>query len=138
MTTVAHAADFLALSELLTGESPLDQALADAYRERLHRAYPADLDRLVDACRTASTQPDPGGVLAAALDADTALAHAAKETITVWFTAQFTRPDNTKDAPDTPDHYRSGLIWKVIKAHPISAAPEPPAPSGYGYWTQHP
>ncbi|SEE09396.1 sugar dehydrogenase complex small subunit [Streptomyces sp. TLI_105] len=131
---MTHAADFPALSELLTGESSLDQALADAYRERLHRAYPADLDRLIDAWRTAATQPDPGQALAAALDADTALARVAKETIMVWFTAQFKRPDETQDPPGTPEQYRAGLVWQVIRAHPLSAAPT----GGYGYWAYQP
>ncbi|WP_330333648.1 sugar dehydrogenase complex small subunit [Streptomyces sp. NBC_00536] len=134
---MTHAADFRALSELLTGESSLDQALADAYRERLDRAFPADLDRLIDAWRTASTQADPGQALAAALDADTALARTAKETIMVWFTAQFKRPDGTQDPPGTPEQYRAGLVWQVIKAHPLSAAPAAPA-GGYGYWADQP
>ncbi|MFF1343760.1 sugar dehydrogenase complex small subunit [Streptomyces sp. NPDC058290] len=135
---MTHAADFLALSELLTAEPSLDAAIADAYRLRLTGTFPADLPRLIDAYREAAAQADPAAALQAALDADTALARAAKEAIAVWYTSEFTRPDNRTDPPDTPGHYRAGLIWKVIKAHPISAAPEPPAPSGYGYWTQHP
>ncbi|NUL04759.1 hypothetical protein HRW07_16300 [Streptomyces lunaelactis] len=130
-----HAADFRALSELLTGEHPLDSALADAHRERLARAFPHDMGRLIDAYRAAAAQADPAAAMRAALDADTALARAARETIAIWYTAQFTRPDNSQDAPDTPARYRSGLVWKVIGAHPISAAP---VPGGYGYWTQHP
>ncbi|MBL1097676.1 sugar dehydrogenase complex small subunit [Streptomyces coffeae] len=132
---MTHAADFRALSELLTGEPSLNQALADAYRQRLSQAYPADLPRLIDAYRAASGQSDPAVALRAALDADTALARAARETLAVWYTSQFTRPDGTLDAPDTPRHYQESLVWKVIQAHPLSAAP---IPGGYGYWTQHP
>ncbi|QTE02470.1 hypothetical protein [Streptomyces cyanogenus] len=39
------------------------------------------------------------------MDADTALARVARETITVWHTAQFKRPDNTVDPPATPGQY---------------------------------
>ncbi|MFI0990421.1 sugar dehydrogenase complex small subunit [Streptomyces exfoliatus] len=132
---MTHAADFRALSELLTGEQPLDQATADAHRERLARHFPADVDRLIDAYRAAVGQPDPGAALFTAVNADPALARLARETLAIWYTAQFTRPDNTQDAPDTPSRYRAGLVWKVISAHPLSAAP---VPGGYGYWTQHP
>lgn len=135
---MTDTADFLALSELLTGEPQLDPALADAYQQRLTTVFAADLPRLISAYRSASATDDPAATLQAAMDADTALARVARETITVWYTAQFTRPDNTVDPPATPGQYRAGLVWKVIQAHPVSAAPTPPAPSGYGYWTQHP
>ncbi|MFE9599913.1 sugar dehydrogenase complex small subunit [Streptomyces hokutonensis] len=132
------AAEFLALSQLLTAEPALDPAIADAYRARLTGAFPSDLPRLLDAYVQAAAQADPAAALQAALDADTALARVARETIAVWFTSEFTRADGKTDPPDTAEHYRSGLIWQVIKAHPIAAAPVPPAPSGYGYWTEHP
>ncbi|MCY0929454.1 sugar dehydrogenase complex small subunit [Streptomyces sp. H27-H1] len=132
---MTDSADFVALSELLIGEPSLDTSLADAYRGRLTGAYPADLPRLLDAYRAAATQPDPAAALTAALNADTALARVCRETITVWYTAQFTRPDGSQDAPGTPAQYRSGLVWQVIQAHPISAAP---VPGGYGSWSQHP
>jgi hypothetical protein len=48
---MTHAADFRALFELLTGEAPVDAGIADAYRQRLTGAFPADLGRLIDAYR---------------------------------------------------------------------------------------
>lgn len=105
---MTHPADFRALSELLTGEHPLDPALADAHRERLALAFPTDINTY----RDAAAQADPAS-LRAALNAATALARAARETIAIWYTAQFTRPDNTQDAPDTPQHYRSGLVLET-------------------------
>jgi len=128
--------DFQALSELLTGEPHLKKKLADAYERRLTAAYPADLPRLIDAYRAADAEPDTAGALQSALDGDAALARVARETIAVWYTAQFARPDDTQDPPETPAQYRAGLIWKVIKAHPISATPA--SSNGYGYWTHHP
>ncbi|WP_030240518.1 sugar dehydrogenase complex small subunit [Streptomyces sp. NRRL S-350] len=130
--------DFLALSEHLTGEPALDGRLAAAFRQRLNAAYPADLGRLLDAWRVAAASPDPTTNLQAAFDGDPALALAARATITVWYTGQFARPDESTDPAATSAQWRSGLIWSVIQAHPGSAAPQPPQPSGYGYWTQHP
>ncbi|AUY53431.1 sugar dehydrogenase complex small subunit [Streptomyces sp. CB01881] len=135
---MTDATDFLALSELLTGEPALDGVLAEEYRDRLAAAYPADLPKLLDAYRAAVTQGNPLGALTAAVNADPKLARVTRETVTVWYTAQFTRPDDKPDPPATPQQYRAGLIWQVIQAHPTATAPMPPAPSGYGYWTQHP
>ncbi|EST35076.1 sugar dehydrogenase complex small subunit [Streptomyces roseochromogenus] len=135
---MSDATDFRALSELLTGEGRLNAQRADDYRVRLTAAFPADVPRLLDAYRTVTSQDDPGKALVDAVNADPALARLTRETITVWYTAQFTRPDGKPDAPGTPAQYQDGLIWRVIEAHPPSFAPQPPAPSGYGYWTDHP
>ncbi|WP_225800253.1 sorbitol dehydrogenase family protein [Streptomyces sp. NK15101] len=129
------AADFRALSELLTGETPLDQATADAHRTRLEAHYAAALTRLIDTYRSVSGEPDPGAALFAAVNADPELARVARETLAIWYTAQFARPDNTQVGPETPARYREGLVWRVIQAHPLSAAP---VPGGYGYWARHP
>ncbi|MER5726950.1 hypothetical protein ABT084_01125 [Streptomyces sp. NPDC002138] len=132
---MSDAADFRALSELLTGEAGLDQAAADVNRNRLAVHYPTALPRLIDAYRTAVGLPDPGAALFTAVNADAELARVARETLAIWYTAQFTKPDNTQVGPDSPAHYRAGLVWQVIQAHPLSA---PPVPGGYGSWTQHP
>ncbi|MFJ4778014.1 sugar dehydrogenase complex small subunit [Streptomyces sp. NPDC088762] len=132
---MTDADDFRALSELLTGEQGLEPTLAEAYRTRLAAAFPADLPHLLDAYRAAATAAVPATALHATLDGDPALARAARETMAIWFTAQFTRPNGSQDPPDTPAHYRAGLVWQVIRAHPLSAAP---VPGGYGYWSQHP
>ncbi|MET8541221.1 sugar dehydrogenase complex small subunit [Kitasatospora sp. NPDC004799] len=135
---MTDATDFLALSELLTGETDLDEQLAEAYRGRLSTAYPQDLPALLTAYRAAVAQGNPLGALTSAVNADPKLARITRETVTVWYTAQFLKPDDTPDAPATPQQYQAGLIWQVIKAHPLATAPVPPAASGYGYWTQHP
>ncbi|MFD3839813.1 sugar dehydrogenase complex small subunit [Streptomyces sp. NPDC058642] len=132
---MTHAADFRVLSELLTGQTPLDQAAADAHRTRLETHYPAAVARLIDTYRTVSAEIDPAAALFAAVNADPELARIARETLAIWYSAQFTRPDNTQAGPETPARYRDALIWQVIRAHPLSAAP---VPGGYGYWAQHP
>ncbi|MFD0403756.1 sugar dehydrogenase complex small subunit [Kitasatospora sp. NPDC127116] len=131
-------ADFRGLSEHLTGTAPLDARLSDAFQQRVLAAYPADLPRLLAAWTAATGAPDPGKALQDALDADAALALTARAVITVWYTGLFPHPDETPDPPGTSAQWRSGLIWSVIEAHPGSAAPQPPRPSGYGHWTQHP
>ncbi|MFF7992552.1 sugar dehydrogenase complex small subunit [Kitasatospora xanthocidica] len=130
--------DFGALSELLTGESALDAGRADAYLQRLTAFFPTDVPRLLDAYRAAAGAPDPAKSLVDAVNADPALARVARETVTVWYTAQFTRPDGRTDPPGTADQYASGLIWQVIKAKPPATTPKPPDPDGYGYWTRKP
>ncbi|WBO69534.1 hypothetical protein [Streptomyces camelliae] len=99
MTT---ADDFRAVSELLTGECPLGAQLSDAYQQRLKAAYPADLTGLIDACRAATGQTDPAAALPERLDVDPALARVARETIALWYTSQFTRPDGTLHTPGSP------------------------------------
>lgn len=132
---MTHAADFRALSELLTGQTPLDQATADAHRARLEAHYPAAVTRLIDTYLTVSGEANPGAALFAAVNADPELARIARETLAIWYSGQFTRPDNTQAGPETPARYREALVWQVIRAHPLSAAP---VPGGYGYWAQHP
>ncbi|MCG6495522.1 sorbitol dehydrogenase family protein [Kitasatospora sp. A2-31] len=138
-TDATDATDFLDLTRLLTAEPAPDPAIGEAYRQRLASAFPHDLPRLLDAHRKAVTQPDPAAALQSALDADSGLARVARETIAIWFTAEFTRPDGAIDPPGSAEQYQSGLIWQVIRAHPISHAPELPPPlGGYGYWARHP
>ncbi|MFD0346270.1 hypothetical protein ACFQ0M_09660 [Kitasatospora aburaviensis] len=77
VTDAADATEFLDLTRLLTAEPAPDPAVGDAYRQRLTRAFPGDLPRLLDAHRKAATQPDPAAALQSALDGDPGLARAA-------------------------------------------------------------
>ncbi|MFF2956691.1 sugar dehydrogenase complex small subunit [Kitasatospora sp. NPDC057965] len=135
---MSDATDFLALSELLTGEASLDATRSDEYLQRLTAAFPADVPRLLDAYRTAAGQPDPATALVDAVNADPALARITRETVTVWYLAQFSRPDGKPDTPTTAAQYQDGLLWRVIKAKAPGTTPQPPSPDGYGYWTKQP
>jgi Membrane bound FAD containing D-sorbitol dehydrogenase len=127
---MTDAEDFLAVSRILTGERELPEGVAEAYRARLDRAYPAPMTALLEEFRKLPHEGNRGDHLEAALEQKPELVALAKELITVWYTSQFTLADGkTQDGPGSVEEYRSGLLWKVIQAHPpgVSAGP-------YGYW----
>jgi len=124
--------DFLRLSCVLTGEEELDEDLAGEYFDRLHAAYPSELDALVAGFAAIPAELGVAARLKELLDADPRLAKIARQIITVWFTSQFTRPDGSSDA-GTAEQWKSGLLWPVIHA-PAPAA----VPGRYGYWADRP
>jgi len=122
---------FLGLSRLLTGEE-LNEQLATEYHDRLHAQYPDQLAGLVQAYSEVAAEPDVAARLRERLDADPPLATMAKETIKIWFTSQFARPDGKTDAgPAT--HWKAGLLWRVIHAPVPATGPYP-----YGFWADPP
>jgi len=124
--------EFFELSRVLTGEDSLDEKLAGEYHERLHAAYPAELDALLAAFSDIPKEAGVAARLKERLDADATLAETARELIKIWFTSQFTGADKRLNA-GTPDQWRAGLLWKVIQA-PVPAA----TPGPYGYWAERP
>jgi hypothetical protein len=122
----------LGLSRVLTGEEGLDQGLADQYFDRLHAAYPSELDALVAGFAAIAGGLGVAARLKELLDADPTLAKIARQIITAWFTSQFTRPDGSSDA-GTAEQWKSGLLWPVIHAPAPAAVPGP-----YGYWANRP
>jgi hypothetical protein len=130
---MSAAAQFRALSGVLTGEAELDATVSEGYRARIGRAYADDLAALLTAFEGIANHPDVAGELKAMLDQRPAFAKVAKELITVWYTSQFTKPDGSTDGPENVDQYRSALLWTVIKAHPPAVSSGP-----YGYWAHHP
>jgi len=126
------ASDFLGLSRVLTGEEGLDEGLAGQYFDRLHAAYPSELDSLVAAFAAIPAQLGVAARLKELLDADPRLAKIARQVITVWFTSQFTRSDGRPDV-GTAEQWKSGLLWPVIHAPAPASVPGP-----YGYWADRP
>jgi hypothetical protein len=126
------ASDFLGLSRVLTGEEGLDEDIASQYFDRLHAAYPSELDALVAGFAAIAGGLGVAARLKELLDADPTLAKIARQIITVWFTSQFTRPDGSSDA-GTAEQWKSGLLWPVIHAPAPAAVPGP-----YGYWANRP
>jgi len=124
--------DFFGLSRVLTGQSELDEGLASQYFDRLHAAYPSELDALVTAFANIADELGVAARLKELLDGDPGLAKIARQVITVWFTSQFTRSDGRPDV-GTAEQWKSGLLWPVIHAPAPASVPGP-----YGYWADRP
>src|SRR5215216_2721840 len=99
--------DFFGLSRVLTGQSELDEGLASQYFDRLHAAYPSELDALVTAFANIADELGVAARLKELLDGDPGLAKIARQVITVWFTSQFTRSDGRPDV-GTAEQWKSG------------------------------
>lgn len=128
---------FIDLSRGLTGEEDLDLELAEEYEHRIRDHFGDLLDRFDDEYR--KFQP-PGSAdrepaVQAALDQDPKFHSLAREIIRLWYTGQFSAPHpfNDPDLPREVEHYRKGLLWRVIKAHPPGFTN-----SGYGAWAKLP
>jgi hypothetical protein len=125
--------DFLTLSLILTGEDSLDPTLSTAYLDRLNQVYSDDLSALITAFNNLNSAADLTTELDSLLDREQNLANTARQIIKIWYSGQFNEPDGTINGPKTPEQYRSGLLWKIIKAH------APGYTNGtYGYWETAP
>lgn len=151
--------DFVALSQVLTGEKVLPRRLAAEYLERFSQLWdvsaggtipnPGYFPKLKALNDKYKTLPDaPPDDKAAQLVADPNVGDAAQQVIYLWYVSAFfiEPPDNAPGAKPgtfkpaktwiygTPDQYRQGLIWRALRAH----APAMPQPGGGpGYWA-HP
>ena len=56
----------------------------------------------------------------------------AQKIIAIWYTSEFVGADD-KPKTGTQEQFYSGLLWKVIKAHPPTHST-----LKYGYWTKPP
>src|SRR5215211_7975886 len=104
---------FLEISRLLTGETELDAELASQYHDRLRAVYPSGLDTLLTAVPKIGDDGDRASRLKEWLDAHADAARAARETIAIWFTSQFTLPDDRTSGAESAEQWRAGLLWKV-------------------------
>jgi len=140
---------FLELSALLTGHynlvnDPEDKALAmpvaDEYRRQLMAVFSARLPPLLEAYKIlASATPKPpidDTLLQKLRTTQEFKDHelVAKQIVNIWYFSQFKAADDPA-APflDGGGFYPEGLVWPLIKAHPIGFSHQP-----HGYWTQKP
>jgi len=138
---------FRELSALLTGvysiatDSPdklLHESTADEYLRRLMGEYSVPLPKLLDAYqRLASANPKPaiddallGKLKAEPEFADPDVLSVAKQIVNIWYFSQFNTPTG---ATVDGGLYERGLVWSLIKAHPIGYSDQP-----FGYWTKKP
>ena len=123
---------FVALSQVLTGQRQLDQTRAEQYLQRLKNKYSAQMQDLLSAF--GKIPPDTNVVFEVKrrIVDNAGLLPLAQQIIGIWFTAEFVGPDGKGDA-GTQDQYYHGLIWDVILAHaPTDSHQE------YGYWATPP
>ena len=127
---------FIALSELLTGVSPLDTDLANEYLGRFS-AHPVYGPMLPDLLATFQgiAEGDADATKSRIVE-DARLGPAAQQLILLWYVGAFyTRTKADRDAwkYGAANHYFKGLVWDVIRAH------APMSPGGpYGYWSDPP
>jgi len=138
--------NFMELSALLTGmnkivdpvDKQLNESTADEYLRRLTGEFPVVLPRLLAAYnRLASIVPKPaiddgllGKLKAEPEFAESDVVHVAKQIVNIWYFSQF----NTLSGSMVDGGlYERGLVWPLIKAHPIGYSNQP-----FGYWTKKP
>jgi hypothetical protein len=139
---------FMELSALLTGHynivnDPEDKALstpiADEYRRRLMAVFSARLPPLLEAYKTlASATPKPtiDDALLQKLQATQEFKDhelVAKQIVNIWYFSQYKAVDDPAAPLLDGGFYEEGLVWPLIKAHPIGFSHQP-----HGYWTQKP
>jgi hypothetical protein len=138
---------FMELSALLTGvygiasdsqNKLLYESTADEYLRRLMGEFSAPLPKLLDAYqRLASASPKPaiddallGKLKAEPEFADPDVVSVAKQIVNIWYFSQFNTLSGTMVDGGL---YERGLVWSLIKAHPIGYSDRP-----FGYWTKQP
>jgi hypothetical protein len=124
---------FLALSLVLTGEDHLDKSLAEQYLKRLNDQYSQEMRNLLGEFDKIAKSSNLVLEVKQKIVENDGFHHLTAQIIKTWYTSEFNGPDNKTVFTGTQEQYYSGLLWKVIKAHPPSRSTEE-----YGYWTTQP
>jgi len=124
----ALLADFMNVSETLTGVKPLDRRLGVQYLERYARN--ADLTALLpqlikgyrDVAASATTQDDLIKAVQQKIMQDKTVGPAAEQLIYLWYVSAFFLPiDHTAAGREwrygSPEQYEQSLLWSVVHAH---------------------
>lgn len=123
---------FLALSQILTGERQLDPALAAQYLQRLKDKYSSQMQAILTAFGKIATNDNAVFEVKRRIVGDSNLLPLVQQIIGVWYTAEFVGPDGKVNA-GTQQQYYGGLVWKVILAHAPTDSHQ-----DYGYWAESP
>jgi hypothetical protein len=130
--SVVSLNQFVRLSEALTGEAPLDEALAGEYLQRLNdapeaKALPtlvAEFEQLVAA------GGDVDGAAKERILGNDDLRALAVVIVLLWYLGEI---HGSESIGGHPEHWFRGLFWKIVHAHP------PALSGGYsGYWAYPP
>ena len=135
---------FVKLSALLTGQKSiledeeLNKPIADEYRRRLMAVFSTRLPPLLEAYKKLAAAPPPPtyDALLAALQATPEFKDhelVAKQIVNIWYFSQFKAVDDPAAPFLDGGFYEEGLVWPLIKAHPIGFSHLP-----HGYWTHRP
>ena len=123
---------FLSLSQILTGESDLNQELAAQYLQRLKDKYPTQMQNILTAFGKIAADEHAVFEVKRRIVGDSNLQPLAQQIISVWYTSEFVGPDG-KTNGGTQAQYYHGLLWKVILAHAPTDSKQ-----DYGYWAKAP
>jgi hypothetical protein len=152
---------FRELSALLTGlkkqimdddeDQKLFEPIAEEYLRRLSGAFSSELNKPSDnllafenllkaykALATVTPKPDIDDQLLAALQEKQefkAAEFAARQIVNIWYFSQFhaSAEDEKNGRFLDGGFYERGLVWPLIKTHPIGFSNQPS-----GYWTAQP
>jgi len=120
---------FVRLSSVLTGEQSLDDRIAAKLEQRIKAHYAVELKAFIDAFDALPAGGDSVAQLRTLLDTQTKHNGLARAIVRAWYTGEFNTPYEIADAPQTPEEYADGLLWKVIGAHAPGFTN-----AGYGAW----
>jgi hypothetical protein len=137
--------DFMAVSETLTGISPLDRTIGVQYLERYAR-HP-DLQNLLpplikahkEAARGTSTPQDVLNAFEKTIARDPSIVGpAAEQLVYLWYVSAFFLPIDHNANPrswiyGSIEQYQRSLLWSVVQAHPPMTRGGP-----YGHWARGP
>lgn len=133
---------FVALSEIVTGVSPLDPNIGSRYLERFatHPRLTDSLPRLLSKYQELASggHAPTDAEIQSAIMQNADLRPAAEQLIYLWYVSAFFLPredDPTKNVwvYGSPEQYEQALLWSVIRAHPPMTRGGP-----FGYWADAP
>lgn len=140
----ALLADFMKVSETLTGVKPLDRRLGVQYLERYarHPDLSALLPKLIRAYRgitdAVPAQDDLIKAVRQNIIQDKAVGPAAEQLIYLWYVSAFFLPIDHAAASrnwlyGSPEQYDASLLWSVVHAHaPMTRG------GSVGHWSRAP
>ena len=128
-------ADFLRLSELLTGFDGLSSSLAETYLE-FFRAQPgvgSTIDELIDVFSLLEHEDGNLETLVRTrIVENVQFAELTQRIITIWYTASYSKDAHTTVVVEAAPYFQS-LLWPTVSAH------TPGLSGGYfGYWAYPP
>jgi hypothetical protein len=126
---------FLKISQELTGLTNLDRDLANDYYHILEMKFNIYIDELLGIYKQVEGQPDSLNQLISRIENNVLVLHVAKQIARIWYVSQFRDTDPASKVQLYGGHWKEGLLWKVIRAHPPAYTNHP---DELGYWKFHP